>query len=109
VPLELVRLGHQRDGDTLLVSGVVRNPAPGSRVDNARVVLTAFNRAGALVSSITGPLDFRTLAPGDESPFMLTLEHADSVGRYRVSFRSAEEILPHVDRREAATAVTERR
>ena len=39
------------------------------------------------------------LAAGAEAPFVVTLPDADSVDRYRVSFRTDDRIVPHVDRR----------
>src|SRR4029077_7040531 len=39
VPLELVALGHDRDGDRLTVRGVVRNPAAGTRVEGLTAVV----------------------------------------------------------------------
>jgi hypothetical protein len=104
MPLELVRLQHERSGDRLSISGVVRNPTSGRSIADTDVVVTAFDRAGALVTSITGPLDFRTLEPGDESAFTIALDEAAAVGRYRVSFRSDARVVPHVDRRGDAIA-----
>jgi hypothetical protein len=38
-PLELVALGHDRDGDRLTVRGVVRNPASGTALDRVTAVV----------------------------------------------------------------------
>jgi hypothetical protein len=65
------------------------------------VVVFVFDRRGAFITSLQGPLDFRTLAAGDESPFVVSLDHIADVGRYRVSFRADDQIVPHVDRRQA--------
>jgi hypothetical protein len=40
------------------------------------------------------------LAPGDESPVSVQVPRAARAARYRVSFRSDQEIVPHVDRRD---------
>ena len=40
-----------------------------------------------------------TIANGDESPFQVTIPDIREVGRYRVSFRTASGLVPHVDRR----------
>src|SRR5262245_32377105 len=39
VPLELVALGHSREGDRLTVRGVVRNPASGAAADGLAAVV----------------------------------------------------------------------
>ena len=61
-----------------------------------------FDRKGSFVASGRAPLDYQALAPGDESPFVITVPGAADVSRYRVSFREGDDVLPHVDRREAA-------
>jgi hypothetical protein len=62
-------------------------------------VILTFNRAGAFINSARAPLDFTTLEPGDESPFVVTIPSAADVGRYRVSFRTDAGVVRHVDRR----------
>ena len=44
-------------------------------------------------------IDFVTLSPGDESPFVSAGDAPASVARYRVSFRTEAGVVPHVDRR----------
>jgi hypothetical protein len=100
VPLELMSLRHERTGNGLSITGLVRNPASGGRVADVNVVVFLFDRNGAFVTSTKGPLDFRTLAPGDESPFTVSLEKIGTIGRYRVSFRAEDKVVPHVDRRQ---------
>ena len=39
------------------------------------------------------------LAPGSESPFVVTVAGAGDVGRYRISFRADDRIVAHVDTR----------
>jgi hypothetical protein len=39
------------------------------------------------------------LAPGAETPFVVTLSDADTVDRFRVSFRTDDRVVPHIDRR----------
>ena len=96
-PLELVTLGHQRDDNRLAVTGIVRNPANGSTMNQLSVVVLLFNREGALLSSARAPVQVPILGPGGESTFLVTAPGAASVGRYRVSFRSEERVIPHVD------------
>jgi len=105
IPLELISLRHERTADGLSISGLVRNPAGGQRISDVNVVVFLFDRAGALVTSVKGPLDFRTLAPGDESPFTIALNKIGTIGRYRVSFRTDDKVVPHVDRRQEPAAV----
>lgn len=98
-PLELVSMRHQRQGATLTVSGLVRNPAAGTPVDGVTAVVFAFDRSGGFVASGRAALDFRALAPGDESPFVVAVDNVSDVARYRVSFRTERGVVRHVDRR----------
>jgi hypothetical protein len=104
LPLELAALEHARTADTLTVSGTVRNPAAGSERRQVAAVVFLFDRAGSFVASGRAPLDYQALAPGDESPFVITVPGAGNAVRYRVSFRTGTDVLPHVDKREAAAA-----
>jgi hypothetical protein len=101
--LELLSMRHERDGDTLAVTGLVRNPGAASARGIIAVVF-AFDHGGNFVASGRAPLDFVTLAPGDESPFHVTIPHVSDVGRYRVSFRTESGVVRHVDRRAALQA-----
>lgn len=107
VPLELISLRHERTAEGLSITGLVRNPASGHRVSDLNVVVFVFDRNGSFVTSARGPLDFRTLAPGEESPFTISLDKIGSVGRYRVSFRADDQVAPHVDRRRDLAAFAE--
>ena len=98
-PLELVSMRHEREGDTLKVTGLVRNPRNGGRLTRVTAVVLTFNRAGAFVGTGNAGLDFVTLEPGDESPFVVTVRGVTDVGRYRVSFRTDGGGVRHVDRR----------
>jgi hypothetical protein len=98
-PLELVALGHERDGDRLTVRGVVRNPEAGAAVDRLTAVVFLFNREGGFLSSGRVIVETSALRPGAESIFVVTIAGAGDVGRYRVSFRTDDRIVPHVDRR----------
>jgi hypothetical protein len=101
--LELLSMRHERDGDMLAVTGLVRNPGAASARGIIAVVF-AFDHGGNFVASGRAPLDFVTLAPGDESPFHVTIPHVSDVGRYRVSFRTESGVVRHVDRRAALQA-----
>jgi hypothetical protein len=98
-PLELMTMRHARKSDALVVSGLVRNPAAGARLERVAAVVFAFDRSGGFVASSRADLDFTALAPGAESPFVVTVPALAEVGRYRVSFRTEAGVLPHVDRR----------
>lgn len=100
-PLELLSLRHELTRDRLSITGLVRNPRASRQLSGVNVVVFVFDRSGAFLTSLQGPLDFRTLAAGDESPFVVSLDHIADVGRYRVSFRAENQVVPHVDRRQA--------
>ena len=99
VPVELVALGQDRDGDRMSVRGTVRNPASGERFDRLVAVVTFFDRDGKVLGSGRTPVQPSTLAPGAESVFAVTIAHAQNIGRYRVRFHVDERIVAHVDRR----------
>jgi len=102
LPLELVALGHERDGESLIVRGIVRNPASGAAVDRLTAVVFLFNREGGFLSSGRVAVETSALRPGTESTFVVTVPGAGAVERYRVSFRTDDRIVPHVDRRAQA-------
>lgn len=98
-PLELVSLSHARQNDKLAVSGLVRNPVSGQPVERLSAVVFLFDRMGTFIASAKTNVDFLKLGAGDESPFVVSLEAPPTVARYRVSFRTDDGVVPHVDRR----------
>ncbi len=106
-PLELVTLRHQRQGDTLVITGLVRNPPNATPITGLVAVAFAFDKQGGFLTSGRSVLDFPQLKAGEESPFSITIPQAGGVGRYRVSFRTDVGIVPHVDRRSAAPAAVQ--
>ena len=98
-PLELVSLTHARQDKKLAVSGLVRNPASGKPIERLSAVVFLFDRMGTFVASSRANVDFLKLGAGDESPFVVSLDAPASVSRYRVSFRTDDGIVPHIDRR----------
>jgi len=98
-PLELVALGHARVTNVLTISGTVRNPSSGAKVEGLTAVISLLDRSGALVSTKDVPLDYRALKPGEEAPFKVSIPDPGSIARYRVSFRAGTDVVPHVDRR----------
>jgi hypothetical protein len=99
-PLELVALTHEREDDRLTVRGVVRNPAPGSAVNGVGAVVLLYDRDGGFVASARAEIDSADLTPGREAAFAVTVPASD-VARYRVSFRTADRVVPHVDTRKS--------
>ena len=98
-PLELMSMRHERQGTTLTVSGLVRNPAQGVAMNGVTAVVFAFDRTGAFLASGRAALDFSALRPGDESPFVVSIPNVLDVARYRVTFRSGNGVVRHIDRR----------
>ena len=98
-PLELVSLSHARQNNKLAVSGLVRNPASGQPVQKLSAVVFLFDRMGTFVASSRAQVDFLKLGAGDESPFVVSLDAPATVARYRVSFRTDDGVVPHIDRR----------
>jgi hypothetical protein len=98
VPVELVALGHERVGDELTIRGVVRNPSAGSELKRLTAVVVLLTPEGGILEG--GHHDVETaLKPGEEARFVVTVPHAAEIGRYRVSFRTEDHIVSHVDRR----------
>ena len=95
--LELVALGHDRDRDRLTVRGIVRNPLSGSPVSQLTAVVVVYDRAGGFLTTGRALVQVPSLGPGGESTFLVTIPGAADVGRYRVSFRSEDRVISHVD------------
>jgi hypothetical protein len=105
-PLELLSLRHEREGANLSVAGLIRNPPTASNVERVSAVVFLFDQQGTFVTSARAPIDFVKLTAGDESPFVVKVQAPQSVARYRVSFRTDDGTLPHVDRRGEAPVAT---
>lgn len=99
VPLELIALGHEREADRLTVRGVVRGIAPAPAQGPLTAVVSLFDREGTLIGSGRGTVQGAEADPAGERTFVVTVNSAGNVGRYRISFRSDDHIVPHVDRR----------
>lgn len=96
-PLELVALGHEREADGLTVRGVLRNPASGPEIHQLTAVVQIFNHDGAFVGSGHAAVQATTLVPGGETTFVVSVPAAPGADRYRVSFRTDDHVLPHID------------
>jgi hypothetical protein len=100
MPLELLALDHVQEAGAFTVSGTVRNPQSGTTMSDVGVTALLFDAEGTLVANGRAGLDFRTLAPGDASPFVVKVPVNASVSRYRVGFRAPDgTVVSHVDRR----------
>jgi hypothetical protein len=100
VPLELMSLRHERDGEKLTVTGLVVNPRQGAPVERASAVVYVYDPAGTFLASGRALVDYTKLDPGAESPFVVTVVAPGKIGRYRVGFRGQDgAVVSHVDRR----------
>jgi hypothetical protein len=103
-PLELVELRHTRETAGLTISGVVRNPAGSATVSHLVATAFVFGPDGTFLTSSRSPVQRATLAPNDESPFVLAIPVNGPVARYRIGFRTEDgQVLAHVDKRTAET------
>jgi len=99
-PLELVALHHSQERDKLTISGLVQNPKTGAPLTRITATAVVFGPDGTFVAGGKAPLDYTSLAAGDESPFVVTVPVRGAVARYRVGFRAEDgTVLSHVDRR----------
>lgn len=100
-PLSLVSLRHEQHPDgTLVISGVVRNPPGAAARQRLFAAASLLDGDGAIVATARAPLDFTSLAGGDESPFVVRVSGATGVARYRVGFRDETGApVAHVDGR----------
>jgi hypothetical protein len=98
VPLDLIALGHEREKDRLTVRGVVRGASSASS-DPLTAVVLLFNREGNEIGTGRAEVAPAGPDPAGERTFVITVPSSGDVGRYRISFRSADHVVPHVDRR----------
>ena len=98
-PLELLALDHERADDHLTVRGTIRNPEHAVEIDHLTAVVLLFNQQGGFLTSGRAAVETSALEPGAEATFVITVPGAAGVGRYRVSFRTDDQVVPHVDRR----------
>lgn len=96
-PLELVALTHERVGDQLVIRGRVRR-LPGRPIT---AVVQFRDGNGTLLESAQAVAGVDGQPPGSAASFVVTLPAAGMAGRYRVSFRAGDRVLPHIDLRRA--------
>jgi hypothetical protein len=105
-PLDLLSLHHDQQGETLTISGLVQNPRGGRPLEGVVATAQLVGADGSIVGSGRSALDYTRLAPGDESPFVVTMPAAQGVARYRIGFRTTDgRVVGHVDRRARSTPV----
>ena len=105
-PLELLSLHHTQENSGLAVTGLVQNPRSGRTLTRVIATVTAFSAGGTVLASGRAPLDFTTLAPGAESPFVVHTPLTGAVARYRIGFRAEDgDVIAHVDKRGTPDAV----
>ena len=105
VPLELLTLTHTHQPSGLTITGSVYNPRGAAPVSQVFASAILFGPDGNFLTSGRAALDFTTLAPGQESPFVISVPVTGTVARYRVGFRAADgSVIAHVDRRADGTA-----
>jgi hypothetical protein len=96
--IELLSMHHVLDGETLIVSGLVRNPTL-SATPSLSAVVSVFGRSGQIVARGESPIDSFVLEPGKETSFRVLVPEVGEPGRYRLAFVNGSQIVPHVDRR----------
>jgi hypothetical protein len=99
-PLELVSLNHSRTDELLTITGLVQNPRGAAPL--RRIVATALllGPGGSVLTTAKAPLDFSTIGPGEESPFVIAIPVTATVERYRIAFRDEDgQVIAHVDKR----------
>ena len=101
--LELMSLRDAREPGSLKITGLVHNPRGGATLSRVTVTAYAFDDKGAFLASGRALLDVTTLAPGDESPFVVSVPVTETVARYRIGFRGEDgRVIAHVDKRQQA-------
>jgi hypothetical protein len=101
--LELLSLRDARDPRSLTITGLVQNPAGGVPLARVTVTAYAFDDKGSFLGSGRAALDVASLAPGDQSPFVVSIPATESVARYRIGFRGEDgRVIAHIDKRQQA-------
>lgn len=102
--LELLSLRDTRQADALTITGLVHNPRGGAALTRVTVTAYTFDDKGSFLASARALIDVTALAPGDESPFVVSVPVTDTVARYRIGFRDeAGRVIAHVDKRRQAS------
>lgn len=103
-PLELLSLRHGQQDGALTITGLVQNPRGSAPLERVAATAFLFDGDGTFLVSGRAPLDFTTLGPGEESPFVIQVAVKGPVARYRIGFRTEDgRVIAHVDKRAAVT------
>ena len=101
--LELLSLRDSRKADALTITGLVHNPERGTPLSRVTVTAYTFDDKGSFLASGRALIDVTMFAPGDESPFVVTVPVTGTVARYRIGFRAEDgRVISHIDRRHQA-------
>jgi hypothetical protein len=105
--LELLSLRDARQPGALTITGLVQNPRGGNVLSRVTVTAYAFDDKGSFLASGRALIDVAALAPGDQSPFVVSVPVTDTVARYRIGFRGQDgRVIVHVDKRQQSPVVT---
>jgi len=98
--LELLSLRDARQADSLTITGLVHNPRGGTPLSRVSVTAYTFDDKGSFLASGRALIDVTAFAPGDESPFVVTVPVTGTVARYRIGFRGEDgSVIAHIDKR----------
>ena len=98
--LELLSLRDTRQTGSLMITGLVRNAHGADAMSRVTVTAYVFDDNGAFLASGRAPIDVTALAPGDESPFVVSVPVTETVARYRIGFRTDDgRVIAHIDKR----------
>src|SRR6185295_2231179 len=98
-PLELIALEHERDGDALVIRGLLRNPADAAERDGLSAVVLLLGAGGDVLATARAAVPAVRLGPGATTPFVVNVRGVADIDRFRLSFRTDARVEPHVDRR----------
>jgi hypothetical protein len=99
--LELISLRDTRQQGSLTITGLVRNVDAAASLPRVTVTAYTFDDKGLFLASGRALIDVTSLAPGDESPFVINVPVSDTVARYRIGFRGEDgRVIAHVDKRQ---------
>ncbi|MEO6235496.1 MAG: hypothetical protein ABIQ52_00765 [Vicinamibacterales bacterium] len=101
--LELLSLRDTREPGSLTITGLVQNPLGGGSLTRVTVTAYAFDDKGLFLASGRASIDVASLAPGDQSPFVVSIPATETVARYRIGFRGEDgRVIAHIDKRQQA-------
>ncbi len=109
-PIELLSLKHSVDAREFSLVGLVVNPIDAAPLARVVAVVYLFDKDGAYFASGKAQLEFASMRPGEESPFVIKIPNIAHIGKYRVGFRRDDgSVIAHVDKRgqRAAGSMTE--